>query len=287
MSTQAIEVPPEYVGMVKDLPSHEYHQLLSLGSTSIKTLSDPDISLFEAKYLMEKDEHKRTFDVGTLTHALILEGTLDHLVAEIPFENYRTKEAREMKQAAYDAGLIPINESEYESMLGDVWGMQAAIYHHDLARDLLTDHEPEVSLFWEQDGVPLKARIDALHQTERIAVDLKTIRSARPNEVRKQISNLGYYIQARDYLNGLKAVTGDEFEWYFVMVQSTEPYTVSVHQLTPEALDDAQIRIDHAIDRYKQAQQTGWTGYPEVFTQELTPWEAIKNEDLLDEGITV
>lgn len=275
------------MSILYDMPAKEYFAADAFGSTSIRHLSDPEISLQEVKYLIEHDEHKKAYDVGTLAHALILEGSLDHLVVEVPFDTYHKNEAKEMRDAAYASGLVPLKTPELDSILGPVEAMRDAVMSHSIAAELFTDHEPEVSIFWEQDEVPMKARIDALHQNDRIAVDLKTIRSARPNEVRKQISNLGYYIQARDYLNGLKAVTGDDFDWYFVMVQSAEPYTVSVHQLTPEALDDAQIRIDHAIDRYKQAQQTGWTGYPEVFTQELTPWEAIKNEDLLDEGITV
>ena len=42
-----------------------------------------------------------------------------------------------------------------------------------------------------------------------------------------------------------------------------------------------------AIDRYKAALERGWTGYQEIFTQELTPWESMKNESLLDDEIFI
>lgn len=271
------------MSLIHDMPSKEYHETEAFGSTSIKLLSDPDISLAEVNYQMDVDEHKRVYDVGTLAHALILEGSLDHLVALVPFDSYRSNAAKAAKIEAYDNGLIPVNESEEKDMLGAVYAMRDMVQEHPLASELVDGHKPEVSLFWEQDGVGMKARVDALHQSRGVAVDLKTVRSARPNEFRKQISDLGYYIQARHYLNGLKTVTGFEMDWYFIAVQSTAPYTVSVHQLSQAALDHAQRRIDYAIARYRQAIEAGWTGYTAVYEQDLTPWEAIKNDEMLEE----
>src|SRR5690625_4119861 len=102
------------------MPAEDYFANPAFGSTSIKLLSDPDISLAEVKYLLEHDEHKKEYDVGTLAHALILEGTLDHLVAPLPFPDYRTKAAREARDLAYSAGMIPVNESEQETMMGPI-----------------------------------------------------------------------------------------------------------------------------------------------------------------------
>lgn len=269
--------------IVYDMPAEDYFANPAFGSTSIKLLSDPDISLAEVKHLLEHDEHKKEYDVGTLAHALILEGTLDHLVAPLPFPDYRTKEAREARDLAYSAGMIPVNESEQETMMGPIEAMRDAVFDHPIAAELFTGHQPEVSLFWEQDGVGMKARVDALHQSRGIMADLKTVRSARPNDFRKQISGLGYYIQGTHYRNGGKAVTGFEMDWYFVAAQKTEPYTVSVHKLSQAALDHGQRRIEYAIRRYKQTQETGWTGYTAVYEQDLTPWEAIKNDELLEE----
>lgn len=269
--------------LVDDMPAKEYFAHPGFGSTSIRTLSDPDISLAEVEYLLGHDEHKPEYDVGTLAHALILEGSLDHLVHRVDAKDWRTKAAKEERDQAYNNDMIPINNSEADSILAPVEAMRDAVMAHPIAKDLLTGHVPEVSLFWETDGVPLKARLDAQHPTRGVVADLKTVRSARPNDVRKQISDLGYYIQSRHYLNGLKEVTGFEPEWYFVTVGKTGPYPVSVHRMTPEALQQGQARIDYALARYKQAQEHGWTGYTAVYEQELTPWERIKNEEMMEE----
>ena len=269
--------------IIHDMPAEDYFANPAFGSTSIRYLSDPEISLQEVKHLLEHDEHKEAYDVGTLAHALILEGSLDHLVVEVDAKDYRTNKAREARDAAYAQNKIPVNNTERDTMLAPVEAMRDAVLDHPIAADLLTGHDPEVSIFWEQSGVPMKARIDALHMREGIAVDLKTVRSARPNDVRKQISDLGYYIQQRHYLNGLKQVTGFDMDWYFVTVGKEAPHPVSVHKMVPDAMQQAQARIDHAIARYKQAQEHGWTGYTAVYEQQLTPWESIKNEELLEE----
>lgn len=268
-------------GLIYDMPAADYHAAAALGSTSIKTLADPDISMAEARVLMATNEHKAAYDVGTLGHALILEGSLDHLVQRVDADSYRTKAAREERDAAYAAGLIPVNDSEVETILAPVERMRDSVMNHPIASQLVTGHKAEVSAFWEDRGVQLKGRFDAYHPNRGVIVDLKCLLSARPSAVQKQISDLGYYIQAQAYLNGAKAVTGFVPDWFFLVVQKSEPYTVSVHRLHPDALAQAQRRIDFALDRYRQAQETGvWPGYNAIYEQSLTSWERIKNEGM-------
>src|SRR5699024_800889 len=120
-------------------------------------------------------EHKPEYDVGTLAHALILEGSLDHLVHRVDAKDWRTKAAKEERDQAYNNDMIPINNSEADSILAPVEAMRDAVMAHPIAKDLLTGHVPEVSLFWETDGVPLKARLDAQHPTRGVVADLKTV----------------------------------------------------------------------------------------------------------------
>lgn len=268
-------------GIFYNLEANEYFADPALGSTSIKNLSDPDLSMAEVHQMITVNEHKKVYEAGTLGHALILEGSLDNLIERVPFDSYRTKDAREARDAAYAAGLIPVNDSEVETVLEPVGRMRDAVMTHSIAGPLFNGHEPEVSAFWEQDGVPMKARFDAYHQKRGLIVDLKCLASARPSEVQKAISNFGYWIQRRHYLNGAAAVTGFEPDWLFVVVQKTEPYTVSVHRMNPNVDPLAQARIDYAVRRYREASMTGiWPGYNQIFEQGLTPWERIRTEEM-------
>lgn len=267
--------------IIYDMPEKEYHAHHALGSTSIRLLSDPYLSLADVKYQMDNSEQKEAYDVGTLAHALILEGSLDHLIKFVPHKDYRTKAAKAAKDDALNEGLIPINESEEYSKLGAVYRMRDEVMKHPIAAELFTGHQSEVSIFWEQEGVPMKARVDAIKPG--IWADLKTMVSPAPDEVKKQISNYGYYIQKEHYLTGGQAATGFRPDWYFVAAGKSEPHSVSVHTVNePEAIEAAQARIDYAIRRYKYAQEYGWTGYTAIYDHGLTPWEARKADELLE-----
>lgn len=267
----------------QNMPAPEYHAHPAIGSTTLKMVSDFDVSLQEIRYALDHDERKKVYDVGTLGHALILEGSLDDLVARIPFDSYRSKDAKQAREEAYQAGLIPVNDTEVETMLEPVERMRDAVMSHPIAGELLTHHEPEVSLFWETWGIPLKARLDAWIPEKNLIVDLKLVRSANPSDFRRQVSSLGYYIQARHYLNGSKEVTGSDHEWLFVAVGKEQPYSVSVHRLDEDALVQAQERIDYGLERWKRAvQNNDWPGYTEVYEQSLTGWETSRNTDFFE-----
>lgn len=266
--------------VIYDMPEKEYHAHPALGSTSIRLLGDPELSLADVKYKMENSEQKEAYDVGTLAHALILEGNLDHLIKLVPFDSYRSNAAKQARDDALNDGLIPINESEEESKLGAVYRMRDAVMAHPIAKELFTGHQPEVSIFWEQEGVQMKARIDAMKPN--IWADLKTVADPSPGEVRKQISNYGYYIQEEHYLTGGEIVTGFRPDWYFATVGKSEPHSVSIHKMAPAAQEKARARISFAITRYKHAIEHGWPGYTAIYEQDLTPWESRKTEDLME-----
>lgn len=268
-------------GLIYGMPANQYHAADALGSTNIKALADPDISMLEVRQMLAHNEHKAVYDMGTLGHGLILEGSYDDLICRIDADSYRTKDAREERDAAYAAGLIPVNDSEVETMLEPLHKIQDAVMNHSIAGPLLTGHEPEVSAFWQEQGVNLKGRFDAYHADRGAIVDLKILSSARPSEVQKAISDFGYYIQAKTYRNGAHRLTGFMPDFIFVVAQKTEPYTVSVHRLRPEALEAAQRRIDFALARYRRAQESGtWPGYEQIYSQGLTPWERVKTEGI-------
>lgn len=268
-------------GIVHDMPADTYHANTALGSTSIAALSDPDLSLADVHYKLNNNETKPAYDVGTLGHALILEDELDNIISLIPYDSYRTKAAKEARDEARKNGLIPINETEAQTTLEPLHAIRDQVLTHPVAGPLLTGGRPEVSIFWEQNGVACKGRLDYWHEKTNTVVDLKLVRSAAPNEFRKQISDIGYYLQRAHYRNGVQQLTGFAPEWYWVTVAKEPPYSVSVHIMDEATEQDAQARIGYALQRYKHAAETNtWPGYTSIYEHALTPWERIKNEEM-------
>ncbi len=221
----------------------------------------------------EPEEADR-FDVGTCAHAYLLEGATAFAIIEA--DDFRTKAAKEARDNARAAGKTPILASRW----ADVQAMAEAV-HSQLARHEapipFTDGHAEHTLIWREGDVLCKARPDWLHADRRTIDDLKsTDGSANPDGwTRGPLFALGYDIQASWYLRGLKAVTGMDGQFRFVVAETRAPYGVSVVALSPAALALAERKCHRALELWRHCLDTGtWPGYPErICYADLPPWE--------------
>ncbi len=74
-----------------------------------------------------------------------------------------------------------------------------SVRSHTLARGLLANIDPEVSIFWEDDstGLMCKARLDGMPKQGRVLVDLKTTsQGLSDDQIDRSIANYRYDMQA-------------------------------------------------------------------------------------------
>lgn len=266
-------------GVIDGLPNADYHGAKAwLGSTSLKTLSMKTPSHY--KWESENHVFKDAWNIGTAAHSLILEGDTSNIEV-LNFPNYLTKAAKEAKSAAIAQGKQPLLDKEWEQ----VQAMRDAVMAHPVASKLFTDHVPERSFFWEQDGMKFKCRPDALKPG--VIVDLKTTVTANPADFGRRAFDLGYFISAAHYQNGVHALTGERLPFIFVQVEKTEPYLVSVVELDEDALDFGQMMIERGSRIYRECMESGnWPGYPAQTMTRLPDWAYWQLEELDDEPIT-
>jgi len=260
-------------GIYSGISNADYHHDHALGSTSLKTLA----TRTPAHYQHDKTHPKFSdaFTLGTAAHSIILEGDSSGIVI-VEADNWLTKVAKEMKAYALAEGRQPLLKKEWEQ----VNGMRNAVMDHPIARDLLTGHKAEQSVFWEEDGLALKCRPDAWKPG--MLVDLKTTRSADPNEFGKTAHEFGYHQSAAHYIDGVKAATGEELPFHFVLVEKTAPYLVSVVELDWEAIDIGRQLNDRAKRIYRECVESGnWPGYPNAEPIALPNYAVYQAEDLL------
>jgi hypothetical protein len=267
--TTTITEPGIYAG----ISNADYHADPALGSTSLKTLATKT----PAHYQWDKAHPKFSdaFTLGTAAHSLILEGSTADIVV-VQADNWLTKDAKVAKAEALAAGKQPLLTKE----MAQVTAMRDAVMAHPVARELFTGHQAEQSVFWEEDGLALKCRPDAWKPG--ILIDLKTTRSADPNEFGKTAHEFGYHQSAAHYIDGVKAATGEELPFHFVLVEKTEPYLVSVVELDVEAINIGRQLNDRAKRIYRECQASGnWPGYPTAELISLPIWAVYKTEEIL------
>jgi len=271
MSTTITE-PGVYAG----ISNADYHANPALGSTSLKTLATKT----PAHYQHDKTHPKFSdaFTLGTAAHSLILEGDTSGIVV-VEAENWLTKDAKAAKAEALAEGKQPLLVKE----MAQVWAMHDAVMDHPAAWAAFNGHKAEESVFWDEDGLTLKCRPDAWQPG--LLIDLKTTRDANPNEFGKTAHEFGYHQSAAHYIDGVKAATGEELPFHFVLVEKTAPYLVSVVELDVEAINIGRQLNDRAKRIYRECVENNtWPGYPTTDLISLPMWAIYKAEELL--GIT-
>jgi len=260
-------------GIYDGISNKDYHAHPALGSTSLKTLA----TRTPAHYQWDQTHPKFTdaFTLGTAVHSVILEGDLSN-IAVVDADNWLTKAAKEAKAAVLADGRQPLLKKE----MAQVLAMNDAVMAHPTARQAFTGHRAEASVFWDENGLPLKCRPDAWQPTQ--IVDLKTTINADPREFGKTAYNFGYHQSAAHYIDGVKAATGETLPFVFVLVEKTAPYHVSVVQLDPEAIEMGRALNERAKRIYQECTATGnWPGYPNAEPISLPMWANYAMDDLL------
>lgn len=214
------------------------------------------------------------FDVGTVTHQMLLEGDASR-IAVIDAADWRTNAAKEERDAARAAGFTPLLTVQWAEVQQMVAAARTQFAELDLALAPFTDGQPEQTIVWEEDGVVCKARIDWLHADLSAIDDLKTAHDSKPeNWSRRQLFDHGGDIQCGFYLRGCEKVLGVRPDWRFIVIETSPPYALSIVTPGADVLAVADAKIDWAIRRWKHCLQTGdWPAYKtEPFVAELPPW---------------
>ena len=263
-------------GIYADLSNADYHaQHDWLSWSMMKRLVPPSTPAHLKAAMRNGQENKRHFDLGKVVHALALgDGDTFEVVQCVgrdkkvrDAEDYATKSAQVHRDAIYEAGNVPILRRE----LDQAEAMAKSLREHPVARDLLSDGQPEVSLFWidEATGAKCRARLDWLPNPQLdgrlIVPDLKTANAAAPTEFAKAAARFGYYGQQHHYLDGIRQTgLASDPTFVFVVVETTDPWPVIVGRIHEEGdLALAAGVVDRCRSLYRECAATDtWPAYP-------------------------
>jgi len=271
-----ITVPGVYDG----IPDETYHRDPvpggSLSSTGARKLLPPSCPALYRWYADHGQPPKRVFDFGHAAHQVVL-GVGPEIVA-VGFDDWRTKDARAERDAAYAAGQVPVLAAEYTI----VEAMADAIRAHPVASVLFSgEGAPEQSLFWADPDFEVwrRVRLDWFPKwsgTGRLVVpDYKTCISAEPEACSKAMATHGYHLQAAYYLDAVRALgLADEAAFLFVFQEKTPPHLITVVEPDPIAMQIGRAKVRDALRTYAYCQSTGrWPGYSdEVVPLSLPSW---------------
>lgn len=205
----------------------------------------------------------RDFDLGTAAHAVLLEG---RELFVIDYPDFRTKHAQALRDEAKAAGKLPVLTHQASDIASMV---TIATTKFALCPDLegynVADLLPERTITWEQDGVALRCRPDWMSQDFKLVISYKTCRtSAEPNAFLRTILGSGYDLQAAFELAGVKAATGVDAHYVWLVSEVTEPFACSLLGMSPAWLALARAKFRAAVHVWRECLTTDrWPAYPE------------------------
>jgi len=193
-----------YLGLNED----EYHADTALGSSDMRKLSySPPDYWFSSSLnpLKEKDQPTPSQAYGRAVHKIVLEGAQKFNACYGPVdEAASTKEGKREREELNKIGKLPLKRDDWNRILMAAQSIEGNPY----LSDAFSGGLPEVSIFWEADGIRKKARFDYLKT--RAIVDLKSIRNSRSIDFvaacRRAIADWNYPVQAQHYNEGRMAM---------------------------------------------------------------------------------
>ena len=195
-------------------------------------------------------EPTASMENGTLLHHLVLVGGDSDKLAIIDAENFRTKAAQELRDAARAAGKTPIIASQHAAATNAAAVIRKRI---DLFGIPINEWEAERKMTWGSSGVACSGILDAT--TKTCVYELKSTDDAHPRNCRRSIEMYDYHVQAAAYreATGLPVV--------FLFAESDAPNDVTMIDDIAELAEIGERRWNRAKAIWKRCLETGdWPG---------------------------
>lgn len=213
-----------------------------------------------------RSDDESRFDLGSAVHAVLLEGDRD-IIATIDAADWRTKAAKEARDAARAAGKIPVlahHMAKVEKMVKAAHVKLAA--SPDLRGVPLDALHAERTALWQEGDIWCRCRPDWTTPDYTVVLSVKTTEaSAEPESFTRLLLGSGYDLQAAFELRGVEAMTGTRPRHYIWIVCETEPpYAVSLLGLAPALADLGQAKYREAVARWADCiAQDHFPAYPD------------------------
>ncbi len=216
--------------------------------------------------LSEGDEPTAAMERGSATHSLVLGGPK---VIAYQGAVRRGKEWEAFEARHPDKLILTAKDYDIARRMAD------AVRAHPEAMRVLTG-TCEKTLFWEMQGRKCRATPDCVG--DGFVTELKTARTSDPVRFAWQAAKMGYLAQCSWYETAIEMVHGKRpKDFYIVAVESSEPYPVTVLQLTPRARLQGEKMWRGWFERLRACEESGH--FP-AYCEAIVPLDVPDDDEL-------
>lgn len=274
-------------GIVDDMPMEIYHgdpcPTPAMSNSIIKPLlqQSPFHAWLEHPRLnparTRTDDSK--FDLGTAAHAMLLEGADRCCV--IDADDWRTKDARALRDLAWAEGKTPLLRATYEAAKVMVLRAREYLEHTEFA-GVLARGKPEQSFFWQDyRGIWIKARADFLTDQRDLILDYKST-AMSPAKWQRAMLDHSYDTQSVLYQRGMSALEHPGCRFVFLVQEASEPYACWLVEATESMRELANLKIARAVRLWADClERKQWPSYPFTVQPAYAPNWALAEEETM------
>ena len=226
-----------------------YHKRPEWSYSSMKVILESGIDYAVAAKRGDLGEPTGKYiDLGQLVHMIILGGEDNFAISEFP--DFRTKAAREWRDAQLEAGKNIITQAMFDEASEIVANIEAHPYSKQYLFGEGVTHEHE--MFAETaEGVKLRGKADAAKLTGDSAVitDIKT--TAQFDKFFRQAQSKHYDLQAANYtLVSASSLNVDPslVNFMFCVAETVKPYRVQYMHASFEFVEAGERKLRTCID---------------------------------------
>lgn len=240
-----------------NLSDDAYHALDAVSASQLKIIAAQSPLHWHDQYVLGNSADKEHFRIGRAVHCALLEPEKfanDYIVLPAQSRNSfdgmadilaffgKTrddfKSLTEIKsfvdEEVATLSALQISRDDMET----IQGIKNAFLRYGYVREMWQDTRNEITLTWEREGVPCKARIDLAGKS--FIGELKTTQDASLHAFGREIFSRNYHLSAAWYMeglrqNGLEALA--ELPFFFFAVEKKSPFALGVYRLDEQAIE--------------------------------------------------
>lgn len=249
-----------------------------LSQSKIKMYSKDPNYMYRACITGElKKKDAKHFMIGSEVDGILTEMDKRDNVIISPYDDYRTKEAREWKEEMIASGKIPCKSDEYEDIMAIAIAVQSTSIWKDIEKsftmqEIIQIHDNTLGeLFNCRYGKIDSYRINNDGWCDLL--DLKTAVTVDKDKFFYRAKDLGYFVQLKYYsdllLEKYPQIKG--FRYWFVVAEKSEPFRVKLFRVPVELVEQEEADLRYTIREISE--RTNWD------KEDVTWSDAIKLTD--------
>lgn len=216
-------------------------------------------------------------NTGKILEALVYNQSLDQQFVILPFDEYRTKEAKAARDEAIAQRKTPIKEKDLAEFQSAAERIKAQLKEQGI---VFQGGEYQKLIEWtcELTGANCKGYIDYWSPDTAIIWDLKCVADASPTKLVRSFVDYGWDIARAAYTDGINTLHPElagRTRMLFAVAETEPPYLVHLY----EAGGEMRLLGDEKWHRAKQIwvdslERNWWPGYFTGIAQlNPTPWQ--------------